>query len=62
MIQSSNGEDREGNKRYSIETNVDNFVFIDGKREEVKEDEKFASGFRIEVNDFDLKPLLSQEK
>ena len=38
-IQSSTWEDREGHKRYSIEISGDNFVFIDGKREEVKEDE-----------------------
>jgi single-strand DNA-binding protein len=38
-IQSSTWEDKDGNKRYSWEINGDNFVFIDGKREEVKEDE-----------------------
>jgi len=38
-IQSSTWEDKEGVKRYSWEVNGDNFVFIDGKREEVKEDE-----------------------
>ena len=32
-------EDKEGNKRYSFEINGDNFVFIDGKREEEKEEE-----------------------
>ena len=31
--------DKEGVKRYSWEINGDNFVFIDGKREEVKEEE-----------------------
>jgi single-strand DNA-binding protein len=38
-IQSSAWEDKEGVKRYSWEINGDNFVFIDGKREEVKEEE-----------------------
>jgi len=38
-IQSSSWEDKDGVKRYSWEINGDNFVFIDGKREEVKEDE-----------------------
>ena len=38
-IQSSSWEDKEGVKRYSWEINGDNFVFIDGKREEVKEEE-----------------------
>lgn len=38
-IQSSNWEDKEGVKSYSWEINGDNFVFIDGKREEVKEEE-----------------------
>jgi len=37
-IQSSTWEDREGNKRYSFEINGHNFVFIDGKREEEKEE------------------------
>jgi single-strand DNA-binding protein len=38
-IQSSTWEDKEGQKRYSFEISGDNFVFIDGKREEVKEEE-----------------------
>jgi single-strand DNA-binding protein len=38
-IQSSSWEDKEGVKRYSWEINGDNFVFIDGKREEEKEEE-----------------------
>lgn len=38
-IQSSTWEDKEGQKRYSFEISGDNFVFIDGKREEVKEDD-----------------------
>jgi hypothetical protein len=32
-------QDQDGNKHYSFEINGDNFVFIDGKREEVKEEE-----------------------
>ena len=38
-IQTRDWEDKEGVKRYSWEINGDNFVFIDGKREEVKEEE-----------------------
>lgn len=38
-IPTSNWEDEEGVKRYSFEISGDNLVFIDGKREEVKEDE-----------------------
>ena len=38
-IQSSTWEDKEGVKRYSFEINGDNFVFIDGKKEEAKEEE-----------------------
>jgi len=38
-IQSSTWEDKEGIKRYSFEINGDNFVFIDGKREEEKEED-----------------------
>ena len=41
-IQSSSWEDKEGVKRYSWEINGDNFVFIDGKREEVIEVEEEA--------------------
>ena len=38
-IQSSSWEDKDGVKRYSFDISGDNFVFIDGKREEVKEDD-----------------------
>jgi len=38
-IQSSTSEDKEGERRYSWDINGDTFVFIGGKREEVKEEE-----------------------
>jgi len=41
-IHSSTWEDKDGVKRYSWEVNGDNFVFIDGKREDVKEVEEEA--------------------